>query len=124
MAIYVLMLIPSVLYLFFVYLMMWLANRFLGHNVAVGIGIVAICFVIYLIADLVIVCSAEPIYVPPEEGEGGEGIMIFPCDAPVGMFVHFWIYIGGPLTVVANAILVFRFIRKSKLPGSVHLNEQ
>ena len=124
MAIYVLMLIPSVLYLFFVYLMMWLANRFLGHNVAVGIGIVAICFVIYLIADLVIVCSAEPIYVPPEEGEGGEGMMIFPCDAPVGMFVHFWRYIGGPLTVVANAILVFRFIRKSKLPGSVHLNEQ
>ena len=124
MAIYVLMLIPSVLYLFFVYLMMWLANRFLGYNVAVGIGIVAICFVIYLIADLVIVCSAEPIYVPPEEGEGGEGMMIFSRDAPFGMFASFWIYIGGPLTVVANAILVFRFIRKSKLPGSVHLNEQ
>ena len=60
MAIYVLMMIPSVLYLLVVYLMMWLAIQFLGHDVAVGIGIVAICLVIYHIVELVIVCSSRP----------------------------------------------------------------
>ena len=106
------MTIPSVLYLLIVYVMMWLAIQFLGHNVAVGIGIVAICLVIYHFVELVNVCSADPIYIPPEEGEDGEGMMIFPCEAPLGMFAYFWIYIGGPLTVVANAILVFRLIGK------------
>ena len=58
---YVLMTIPSVLYLLVVYLMMWLAIQYMGHNVAVGIGIVAICLVIYHIVELVILCSADPI---------------------------------------------------------------
>ena len=49
--------------------------------------------------------------------------MIFPCDAPFGMFAYFWIYIAGPLTVVANAILVFRLIGKSKKFVGVHFNE-
>ena len=102
---------------------MWLAIQFLGHDVAVGIGIVAICLVIYHFVELVNVCSADPIYIPPEEGEGGEGMMIFPCDAPVGMSVNFWIYIAGPLTVVANAILVFRLIGKSKKFVGVHCNK-
>ena len=123
MAIYVLMTIPSVLYLLVVYVMMWLAIQFLGHNVAVGIGIVAICLVIYHFVELVNVCSADPIYIPPEEGEDGEGMMIFPCEAPLGMFAYFWIYIGGPLTVVANAILVFRLIGKSNKSVGVHFNE-
>ena len=103
--------------------MMRLANRFLGQKAAVVIGIIAICFIIYLILDLVISCRAEPIYIPPEEGVGGEEMMIFPCDAPVGMFVNFWIYIAGPLTVVANAILVFRLIGKSKKFVGVHCNQ-
>jgi hypothetical protein len=122
-AIYVLMTIPSVLYLLIGYVMMWLAIQFLGHNVAVGIRIVAICLVIYHFVELVNVCSADPIYIPPEEGEGGEGMMIFPCEAPLGMFAYFWIYIGGPLTVVANAILVFRLIGKSNKSVGVHFNE-
>lgn len=123
MVIYVLMTIPSVLYLLVVYVMMWLAIQFLGHNVAVGIGIVAICLVIYHFVELVNVCNADPIYIPPEEGEGGEEMMIFPCEAPLGMFAYFWIYIGGPLTVVANAILVFRLIGKSNKSVGVHFNE-
>ena len=53
------------------------------------IGNIAICFIIYLIVDLVISCRAEPIYIPTEAGAGGEEMMIFPCDAPVGMFVNF-----------------------------------
>ena len=57
---YVLMTILSVLYLLVVYLMMWLAIQYMGHNVAVGIGIVAICLVIYHIVELVIVCSSRP----------------------------------------------------------------
>lgn len=117
------MTVPSVLYLLVVYVMMWLAIQFLGHNVAVGIGIFAICLVIYHFVELVIACSADPIYIPPEEGEGGEGMMIFPCEAPLGMFAYFWIYIGGPLTVVANAILVFRLIRKSNKSVGIHFNE-
>ena len=117
------MTIPSVLYLLVVYVMMWLAIQFLGHNVAVGIGIVAICLVIYHFVELVNVCNADPIYIPPEEGEGGEEMMIFPCEAPLGMFACFWIYIGGPLTVVANAILVFRLIGKSNKSVGVHFNE-
>ena len=116
MAIYVLMTIPSVLYLLIGYVMMWLAIQFLG------IRIVAICLVIYHFVELVNVCSADPIYIPPEEGEGGEGMMIFPCEAPLGMFAYFWIYIGGPLTVVANAILVFRLIGKSNKSVGVHFN--
>ena len=103
-----LMFAPSILYLLVVSLMNWLANHFLGQKAAVVIGIIAICFIIYLIVDLVISCRSEPIYIPPEEGEGGEGMMIFPCEAPLGVFAYFWIYIGGPLTVVANAILVFK----------------
>ena len=54
------MMIPSVLLLLIVYLMIWLAIQFLGHDVAVGIGIVAICLVIYHIVELVIVCSSRP----------------------------------------------------------------
>ena len=114
---------PSILYLLVVSLMMRLATRFLGQKAAVVIGIIAICFIIYLIVDLVISCRAEPIYIPPEEGVGGEEMMIFPCDAPVGMFVNFWIDIAGPLTVVAHTIPVFCLNGKSKLSVGVHCNK-
>ena len=67
-----LMFTPSILYLLVVSLMMRLANRFLGQKAAVVIGIIAICFIIYLIVDLVISCRAEPIYIPPDEGVCGE----------------------------------------------------
>ena len=53
------------------------------------IGNIAICFIIYLIVDLVISCRPEPIYIPLEEGMGGEEMMIFPYDAQVGMFINF-----------------------------------
>ena len=66
---------------------------------------------------------ADPICIPPEEGEGGEGMMIFSRDTPFGMFAYFWIYIGGPLTVVAHTILVFRLIGKSNRSVGVHFNE-
>ena len=49
--------------------------------------------------------------------------MIFSRDAPFGMFAYFWIYFGGPLTVVAHTILVFRLIGKSNKSVGVHFNE-
>ena len=50
-------------------------------------------------------------------------MIIFSRDEPFGMFAYFWIYIGGPMTVVAHTILIFRLIGKSNRSVGVYFNE-
>jgi hypothetical protein len=93
-------------------LFLWVARRFGGVKVVWTVGLSVAALLIWSIIDIIITCSAEPIFVPPDcndESKCGIGTMIFACDAPGGAFIYGYAYLVGPLLVIASIFLTFYF---------------
>ena len=91
-------------------LLMWIVNRFLGRKPAIAIGFIAAAFVLYLIIDTYWACKAPPIFLPSPDGESEAAT--FPCDAPAGAFIYFFIWIIGPIAVaLLLALTLFHYLK-------------
>jgi hypothetical protein len=89
-------------------LMMWALKRYFHRYAAVGLGALAVIYLGYETIAGMRHCAEDPIYIPPKTGEGGEGTMLFNCDAPTGMYIYFFLYIIAPITI----LLICRFVFK------------
>ena len=104
--------LTSAIYLALVYVLFWIAFRVGGLFAVYTVGTAAIGFLIYSIIDVLVGCSAEPEFVPPEcddETRCGLGQMVFACDSAGGALAYGFAYIFGPMTVVLVFAMVGRF---------------
>jgi hypothetical protein len=95
-----------------IFLIFWLARRLGGAKAVWVVGLSIAAFLIYSIVDILVTCSAEPIFVPPncdDESKCGIGTMLFACDAPGGLFIYGYAYLVGPLFVISSIIFTFYF---------------
>ena len=78
-------------------LLMWIAGRFIGPQVAIIIGLMA---AIYLINEITNgVRSCRSVFTPPEPGKGGEGAYAFQCDLIYGEIYHSFLWYFWPISV-------------------------
>lgn len=111
------MLLILVLFLSIAYAILWAIARFIHRYAAGAVGVAAICYIIYGIVDGIATCNAPPVYLAPLPGETGEGTYVFACDAPAGSFILFSLYVILPLLATGLALILYRVIRKPRLPS-------
>ncbi|ODM48509.1 hypothetical protein CDZ96_07250 [Mameliella alba] len=97
------------LYVGLAWALMWASRRWLHVWVSIGLAVLAAGSLVQNIISGLIHCSQPPTFVPPELGSGGEGQMVFNCDAPGGMIDRFYLYFLGPVAVAAIIWLAWRF---------------
>jgi len=96
-------------------------RRWLGARWEIGFSLAASVYLVYDWASLNSFCSAEPTYIAPTDAEaaaGSEGMMIFNCDAPGGMFDYFYLQLLGPGLIVITLILTFRALLHLREPST------
>lgn len=91
------------------YLVMLAAQKFFNRLAAMAVGIASASTLIWGITSVRDHCSGEPNYIPPKPGEGGEGLVIFPCDAPLGTIINIFTDVTGPITALCSLALSVYF---------------
>lgn len=100
--------------------LMSLAHRFLHRWAGLVIGILAVALLVFWTVHALIICSAEPVFLPPEPGQAGEGLALHPCDGPGGMMIYGFIFFVAPLCLLLCGTLLWRFWKRP-MPGKTRL---
>jgi len=91
-----------------VWALMWVARRWLHIWVALAIGGAAVVYFVQNIIRGIIFCSQPGTFIEPEPGSGGDGTVVFNCDAAGGAIDRYYLYFVGPIGTAALVWLVWR----------------
>lgn len=111
------MVVAMALFVGLVYAAMWVSRRWLTAWVSVGIAGLAATYLGQSIIRGVIHCSQPPTFIPPAPGSDGEGQMLFNCDSAGGLLDRIYIYVLGPMALLAVLWLALRFWPRNASPA-------
>lgn len=111
------MVVAMALFVGLVWAAMSASRRWLTPWVSVGIAGLAATYLGQSIIRGVIHCSQPPLFMPPAPGSDGEGRMLFNCDSAGGLVDRAYIYVLGPMALLAVLWLAWRFWPRSAAPA-------
>jgi hypothetical protein len=94
-----------------VWLLMW-GLSLLNLYLAMAVGLASLCYLVFSAGMTLMRCAAEPVFIPPSSGDGGEGRMIFACDGPGGMLSYGYVGLVVPLAGLAVSVSMVRLWRR------------
>ncbi len=104
--------LPVTLWLIVIGLALWIAARAKGTRAVWLVSGLGAAFLLFAVADILIGCAADPVFVPPQDGQG-EGRMVHACDGPGGMVAYLTAYITAPIALLGQAILTWWMLDKA-----------
>ena len=102
-----------------VLILAWILNRCIVSKAAIAVVMMACAYAVWEALSTLDACNAEPTWVAPAPGDGGDGMMIFPCDGPGGVAAYVFAYFAVPLFLLVSAGLSLWYGRRGSGKTSV-----
>lgn len=96
--------------------LLWMAGRAGGRRGVWIVSALGAGMVLALAGDILLRCAADPVFVPPQPGSGGDGQVIPACDGPAGMVAYVTLYLTVPIGLVGQALLTWWLLDKADAP--------